>query len=470
MVMLIDALGISCRAELRVRVLHARTGENLTVRPPSYLAFTIKKGGVLKSTVVLDYQLATGRIGYVVRALLKFEGEPTESDGKVPLDIALVLDRSGSMDGEKIAYARSAAAFLVRRLRPTDVVSVVAFDDQVTTVAEPATGESQRGLPGAIEQIDVGGSTNLSGGFLRGRELVARGTANGNGAKAPLKRVILMTDGQANVGVVDPDKLRRICGRALEDGITTTTIGFGADYDEELLRAMAEAGGGHSYYIEDADQAPGVFEEEIEGLLSLSAQNIEVKVRPDTAVELVNVHNDYPSHGGADGITLNVGDLYARDPKSLLIEFFAPGLEALGDRNIADVVVTADVMLADGSIEHQEIRIPVAAALSGEGREEAEIRRVHVLLSAAKARDEARKRGRQGDFVGAAAMLREASVACVNSPGMEEQAEDLAAMAAKYEMREVSPADEKYLYQRAYNARRGKAMYEEKISRSRRKI
>src|SRR5688500_14444879 len=117
---------------------------------------------VLKCTVILDYHRATGRVGYIVRALLKFEAETTTSDAKVSLDISLGLDRPGSMSGEKILYARVAAAFLVRRLRPTDVLSVVAFDDQVSTVAEPATGDVQAGLPDAIERIDVGGSTNLS--------------------------------------------------------------------------------------------------------------------------------------------------------------------------------------------------------------------------------------------------------------------------------------------------------------------
>ncbi len=95
--------------------------------------------------------------------------------------------------------------------------------------------------------------------------------------------------------------------------VTTSTIGFGEDYDEELLRSMAEAGGGHSYYIENPDQAPGVFEEEIEGLLSLAAQNIEVNIEPEQFVELVNVHNNYPSRDGPDGIT---GALESRNARS----------------------------------------------------------------------------------------------------------------------------------------------------------
>lgn len=417
----------------------------------------------MKSTVILDYHLAAGRVGYLVRALLKFEGEAPQGGHKSPLNLSIVLDRSGSMMGEKLRYAREAAALLVRRLRPDDVVSVVAYDNEVITVAEPATGALQQGLPAQIGAIEPGGSTNLSGGWLRGRALVARPPRS----DSRVNRVLLLTDGLANVGITDPSSLKGLCNQALEDGVTTSTIGFGSDYDEELLRAMAEAGGGHSYYIENADQAPGVFEEEIEGLLSLSAQNIEVKIAPEQFVELVNVHNDYASHAGPEGITVSVGDLYARDPKSLLIEFFVPELGVIGDRTIAEISVSADVIGVNGDVTHQVVRIPVASSLQGEGSEEPEIQRTKVLLDAAKAREEARDRGRRGDFGGAAAVLREASAACMASPELQEHVGDLADMALKYENRDVSQADEKYLYQRAYNARRGKALYEEKISRPR---
>jgi Ca-activated chloride channel homolog len=423
----------------------------------------------LKTSVLLDYQLATGRVGYLVRALLKFEGDSAPSTEHIPLNVSVVLDRSGSMSGPKLDYARRAAADLVRRLRPEDVVSVVTYDDQVTTVAEPDTGNAQRDLPRQIESIHSGGSTNLSGGWLRGRELVSRNGA----APQAIRRVLLMTDGLANVGIVQPAQLTGLCANGLESGVTTSTIGFGEDYDEELLRSMAEAGGGHSYYIENPDQAPGVFEEEIEGLLSLAAQNVEVKIQPEQFVELVNVHNNYPSHGGPNGITVTLRDLYAREPKSLLIEFFVPGLEELGARQIAQSRATADVLTAGGGVERQEIKMPIAASLAGEGTPEPEIERTRLLLDAAKAREEARERGRRGDFDGAADALHSVQLECMAAPDLgpvvAEQAADLSEMAEKYRERKVSSADEKYLFQRAYNVRRGKAMYEEKISRQRKK-
>ena len=204
-----------------------------------------------------------------MRALLKLEGKAPTSDNRIPLNLSVVLDRSGSMAGEKLAAARDAAAMLIQRLHPDDVVSVVAYDDDVTTIAEPATGKTQASLPKLVKNIEPGGSTNLSGGWLRARELVARGKRDGG-----VNRIMLLTDGLANCGITDSAQLLGLCRTACGAGITTTTIGFGADYDEKLLRGMADAGGASTWYIERPDQAPDVFAEELEGLLTLCAQSV----------------------------------------------------------------------------------------------------------------------------------------------------------------------------------------------------
>ncbi len=420
----------------------------------------------MKHDVLLDYELAVTQDNYTVRALIRLTGQLPDSGARIPLNLSLVLDRSGSMAGEKLAAARSAAAFLVRRLHPQDVVSVVAYDDEIDTVALPATGDRQSDLPRQIEGITSGGSTNLSGGWLRGRELVASEKRD----KA-MNRVILMTDGQANQGIVSPDALAGLCANARREGITTSTIGFGADYDERLLRSMADAGGGSTFYIEREDQAVGVFEEEIEGLLSLGAQNVAIEIAPSGAVQLVAIHHDYPLTEVGNGVKrVEIGDLYAREPRSLLVEFLVPALADGAAVDIATITIHAYVLTADGGVERQQITLPIVGPLEAAGRRDPEVQREIVLAGAAQARREARRLRDAGDVRAARETLREARERLSRHPDqslqVREQTADLLAMEDAIVHAEAH--DLKYMEQRAYNQARGKGMYEAKLSRQQR--
>ena len=267
----------------------------------------------MKTSVLIDHEpVADG--GFLVRLLLRIEGEQPEDRERIPLNLSLVLDRSGSMAGPKLAAARDAAAMLVQRLWLEDVVSVVAYDDQVEVIAVPASGKDRENTSELIGGIRCGGTTNLSGGWLRARDLVADGLVEGG-----VNRVLMLTDGHANVGITDPNTLVGLCRAGQEAGITTTTIGFGIEFDEQLLSDMADAGGGATYYIEEIEQAAGVFEEELEGLLSLSAQNVRVTVEPGADADFLQVLHQYPSHAEGEKLTLEVGDLYTREPRLVLI-------------------------------------------------------------------------------------------------------------------------------------------------------
>ena len=428
----------------------------------------------MQHKVLVDYELAVAQQGFVVRAMLKLEGKAPTRNNRIPLNLSVVLDRSGSMAGGKLEAARDAAAMLIRRLHPDDIVSVVAYDDQVATVAEPATGDSQASLPREVQRIDAGGSTNLSGGWLRGRELVAREKREGG-----VNRVVLLTDGLANVGITDPTQLLGLCRTACGAGITTTTIGFGADYDEKLLRGMADAGGANTYYIERPDQAADVFAEELEELLTLSAQTVSVEIRASEAVTLTAIRHQYPTTTLGSGCArLELGDLYAREPKSVLVEFFVPALpDAASDAGpvtIAQISLTAHVLTDGGGVERQEIVFPIVSHLTAAGHAEPEVQREMLLLDAAKAREDALRLREEGDMGGAAAMLRCMSVAMAApamafdsevSAELQEQAQDLAGLASQFDALDVGEDDAKYLAQRAYNAHRGKRAYEAKLSR-----
>jgi Ca-activated chloride channel family protein len=381
----------------------------------------------MNTTVLLDHEpVADG--GYLVHALLRIEGDMPDDRERIPLNLSLVLDRSGSMTGGKLAAARRAAAMLVRRLHAADTVSVVAYADEVAVVAPPATGPEQEQLPQQIEAIRTGGRTNLSGGWLMAHDLVAAGKRDGG-----VNRVLLLTDGRANVGITDPDSLVGLTRTAAGVGITTTTIGFGADYDEDLLRAMADQGGGGTYYIEKVDQASGIFEEELEGLLSLCAQNVRVELVPGADAQFVKVLHDYPSHTEGDALT---------------------------KASVAQVVVRAHVLTAGGGVEAQEIVLPITLSPEEGGQVDSEVRKEILLLEAARARDEALEARGRGDFASGRAKLalaaRKLRTSGLDDGVVREELADLDATAQRFEEESVSMADIKYMKQRAYSTHRSR--------------
>ncbi|MBT3497729.1 MAG: VWA domain-containing protein [Gemmatimonadales bacterium] len=409
----------------------------------------------MKTSILLDHEpVADG--GFLVRALLSIEGEEVEDDRRTPLNLSLVLDRSGSMHGEKLAAARDAAVNLVKRLSLSDVVSVVAYDDEVEVVAAPDTGRAQSDLTQKIQAIGSRGMTNLSGGWLRGRDLVAQGAKEG-----AVNRVILLTDGHANVGITEPGKLVGLTQTAAGTGISTTTVGFGADFDEDLLKAMADAGQGATYYIEEADQAVGIFEEELEGLLSLVAQNVRVTINPGADADFVQVVHQYPNHTEGEALTLEVGDLYGREPRRIIMEFLLGPEAGIGtDADVATLSVVANVLTADGGVELHNISLPITLSPEEGGKAEPEVQREALLVEVARARQQALDARDAGDWERGHQILTQAS-AKAQAMGfddlvVQEEMADLAMSAESFEDRSLSLRDIKYMKQRMYSADRSK--------------
>lgn len=420
----------------------------------------------MKTKVLLDHEpVADG--GYFVRALLRIEGTPPPSEGRVPLNLSLVLDRSGSMAGEPMRAAIDAASMLVRRLHPDDVVSVVAYDDEVEVVAPPSTAEGHDEVIAGIQALFARGATNLSGGWLRGRELVAENATAGG-----VNRVVLLTDGLANQGISDPGRLAGMTKAGNAAGVTTTTIGFGPGFDEDLLREMADEGGGNAYYIERSDQSTGVFEEELEGLSSLSAQNIRVSIQPGTHAEYANVVHQYPRDSEGSLLTISVGDLYAREPRRLLMEFLVRP-EQIGEEeaHVADVTVHAHVLTEEGGIEIHTINLPISVSLEEGGRVDPTVRKEMVILEAADARAKALEATRDGRHDEGSEYLRASirkleGIDDADSDGVvAEELADLKVMEALVVSEELQEQDVKYMKQRMYDAHRGRDSAKGRIRR-----
>ena len=273
------------------------------------------------------------------------------------------------------------------------------------------------------------------------------------------------------MGITDPEQLIGLTRAAAQVGISTTTIGFGQGYDEDLLRGMADGGRGATYYIERTDQALGVFEEELEGLLSLAAQNIRVSIRPGRDADFVRVVHQYPNHSEADVLTIDVGDLYAREPRRVLMEFLLrPEASEAEEAEVAEVTLAAHVLTRGGGVELHTITLPITLSPEKGGRVDATVRKEIMLLEVAQAREAALEAQQRGDFRAGSALLSQAIVHLeAVAPGdaaLTEELQDLRAMESTFRADEVSEGDVKYMKQRIYESHRSRDSAKERIRRT----
>ena len=415
----------------------------------------------MKTDVRLEHQLLAVETEHAVHAMLELTAPPAATaSARLPLNLVLVIDRSGSMAGPKLETTKECAAFLVRRLGPTDSLSVVAYDDEVRLVSPLGALGDRQDVLRAIGGIQPGGQTNLSGGWLKGVEELKRAQAHGP------RTVLLLTDGLANVGVVDPSSLVAMAGSARGEGIGTTTIGYGDGFNEDLLTGMADAGGGNAHYAGTTDEAPGIFASEFEGLMSVVAQNLSVEIRPSDQVKLLGVLNEYPSVPVPGGVQVQLGDAYADETRRVVFELHVPELSALGVAKVADIVVR--YVSVGEQIAAHEVTVPVTVNLvsaddASASQADREVVEEIVVLKAARARDEARKAAESGDFeraktvLGAMATeLRAIAPGSAKARELLEDAEQLESHAMGMTALGFTPGAAKAMKYQSHSTRRGR--------------
>lgn len=247
-----------------------------------------------------------------------------------PVAIAVVIDRSGSMGGAKLKAARAAARQLVRQLTPADRISVISFDDEVRTVV-PLSPPSEAAVA-RINRIHSGGSTALYDGWRAGIDSLLQA----EGLAGHQKRVLLLTDGQANVGPTSPSEVVPWVAFAHGQAISTSCIGLGDDYEEQLLTAMAEAGNGNLLHLSGPQQLEAIFQAELEALQLTLGRDLRLRVRLGVGVALERLVN--PIDVGADG-WIPLGSLQAGSAPVLALQLaVAPSAAAAGEvRNLLQV-------------------------------------------------------------------------------------------------------------------------------------
>lgn len=242
-------------------------------------------------------------------------GQADSAQARIPLNVSLVLDRSGSMQGEKINYARRAAKFLVDQLSKDDYLSIVNYDDKVEITSPSQPVRNKEALKHALDRIDDRGATNLSGGMLEGFSQVKSTKKEGY-----VNRVLLLTDGLANEGIVEPAELKRLVElKYKEEGIALSTFGLGADYNEDLLTMLAETGRANYYFIDSPDKIPQLFARELKGLLSVVAQNMMVQISLPDHLQCEKVYG-YPYEVKNGQVEIRFNDINANDERAILLK------------------------------------------------------------------------------------------------------------------------------------------------------
>jgi Ca-activated chloride channel family protein len=289
----------------------------------------------------------------VVHALVGLVASEAGSGKDLPVNLALVIDRSGSMQGQKIIDARQAALSMIDRLRRGDRVSIVSYSDDVR-VDVPSTlinGRTRRRIQNAIRRISASGSTFLSGGLKAGiRE--ARRHLRGDQAN----RVLLISDGLANRGVTAVPALNRIARNASQDGIVTTTLGLGADYNEDLMTALANHGGGNYYFVERSEDLASTLDGELDQMMATVATNVTLELDLGRDVRVVEV---YGYAWGRDGgrTVIRLGDVFANQRRAILVKLRLP--RRLASIDVGEMVLVYDDLSQGGERQSASARIAV---------------------------------------------------------------------------------------------------------------
>lgn len=367
-------------------------------------------------------QVATGAVDIDVQAALQNGALLQGADGQTylgvwvavpeilavadrpPMALSLVIDRSGSMSGDKIVNARLAARDFVSRMRDGDMLSVFAYDDTVMHVFGPSVLEpaSREIVSARINALQPGGSTNIYGGMLAAQQALSTTPAS-----HPIRRTILVSDGLANVGPSSPEEIGMIGARGTDMGIQVTTIGVGMDYDERLMLTVAMRGAGRFYHLAEPAQMASILAQELDYMNRTVATGAILEIVPTAGVQILGAEGIEVRHEG-NRVVLPLGALYSRQRREVLLRVQAD-TSAQGSRALGQVRLRyadpngANERSREVAVNYDVTDSPAAASRSRNDR----VAGLVQTFAQVSAQRQAAEMLNHGNTQGAATMLRQ---------------------------------------------------------------
>jgi Ca-activated chloride channel family protein len=279
--------------------------------------------------------LSTSKPGSVYLRLSLKSLAGAKRERRTPVNAAIVIDRSGSMQGDRIAAAKEGARVALKRLSSDDTIALVAYnhDVDVLSPAAPLRGSHDK-LVDAIDKLTADGTTALYAGVKEGGRQIEEFIADNN-----VNGVILLSDGLANVGPSSPSELAELGRKLASKGISVSTIGLGLDYNEDLMQRLAAASDGNHVFVERPSDLAEIFDREFGDALSVSARDITIIIECNLGFTPKRILG---RDGTIDGrrVTLKLNQLQAENERYVVVELEAPEGRSVGAADVADIKVS----------------------------------------------------------------------------------------------------------------------------------
>lgn len=358
-------------------------------------------------TPIAEFDAISPEEEAIVHFVLKIKSDSlTQSVQRRPLKLVVAIDRSGSMRGQKLRDVKKAAAHLIDRLHPEDEITLLSYDHAVKCLCARIPGSEKHLLKRKLEGIQARGMTNLSVAWLTGLRHLLAGQSEDH-----LHRVLLLTDGLANEGVTDRQTLIEIGGNYRRRGVSTSTLGVGFGFEEDLLTALAEESGGNFYYIERPEQASKAFMDELGEMESVLGQDLEVVVMCEKGVLIEQNYSSFPGRQAPNAVHWKLGDLHADDTRKVVFSLKIPKNFARGYKSVAQVHLRVQSVFEKRERRTQQsLAITFDPRMAARSRPNSEALREVLLMKLAQAQQFATAYADKGDYEGAQKVLTQASL------------------------------------------------------------